>query len=210
MMGSAIIQELRSAVRSLLARPAFALAAVSTLGLGLGVNAAFLTILNSALRPPRVSDEASLVRLRFSDSDGKSVASWQAEFAEARLQSDVFADVLSDAHVETELEGRVSRGSLVSGNYFRMLGARLEAGHFPEATTSSPVVVLSHRSCSLWFGSPGTVVGRQVRIGGRAFHVIGVAARDFSGIDRAPVDYWIPMASWEISGFEAPATRIVA
>ena len=89
-------------------------------------------------------------------------------------------------------------GSLVSANYFDVLGIRpiVGRGLTPEddaVVGGSAVVVISHR---LWqrFGGDRAVIGRRVWINGRDMTIVGVAPPGFQGtIARLGFDLWIPV-----------------
>jgi predicted permease len=89
---------------------------------------------------------------------------------------------------------------LVSGDYFSVLGVQVELGRaiLPEddvAPGAHPVVVLGHGYWRRAFGGDRDVVGRQVRLNGRPYTIIGVAPKDYRGIIRglAPA-FFIPIA----------------
>src|ERR1043165_223073 len=62
---NSMIQDLRYSIRALLKRPGFTAIVVTTLALGIGVNAALFTVFNIFLRPKPVKDPESIVRLTF-------------------------------------------------------------------------------------------------------------------------------------------------
>ena len=78
-------------------------------------------------------------------------------------------------------------GEVVSGNYFDVLGVRLELGRgfLPEedrVPNRNPVVLISH---SLWqrrFSSDPGVVGRSITINNQPLTVVGVAAPQYTGM----------------------------
>src|SRR5262249_31109689 len=93
----------------------------------------------------------------------------------------------------------VALGSLVSGNYFDVLGIRPALGRafLPEEDRTPgahPVVVLSHSFWQSRFNSDPALVGRTIVLNGRRFTVVGVAPAGFDG-ERPPikVSFWMPM-----------------
>src|ERR1044071_8020899 len=58
-------QDFRYSVRMLLKRPGFTAIVITTLALGIGVNAALFTAFNLFLRPKPVKEPESIVRLTF-------------------------------------------------------------------------------------------------------------------------------------------------
>ena len=75
----------------------------------------------------------------------------------------------------------------VSGNYFSVLGVEALLGRTigPQddvAPGAHPVVMLSHRYWQSRFGGDPDVVGDALRIGGRAWTIVGVAPADYPGM----------------------------
>ena len=96
-------------------------------------------------------------------------------------------------------------GTLVSGNYFSLLGTRpaigrLLAAHDDVAKGAHPVLVLSWSYWQEAFGGERSVVGRTVRINRMPFEVIGVTPRGFKGesFDRES-DFWLSLAMTDVA-----------
>ena len=91
------------AVRRLAKSPAFALAAVLTLALGIGANTAIFQLLEAVqLRSLPVQDPAGLVEVRIADMDGArgSFSSWHAGatnpiWEEIRRRQEAFSGVFA-------------------------------------------------------------------------------------------------------------------
>jgi len=196
-------------LRSLSRRPGLVLTVVVCLGLGLGVNVAFFGVLDDLWwsGPPGVVDSASLQRLygtRVYPGAGPVTSGAFSYPAFTDLADASEATVASYTRSEVVL-GRGQRGAkvwaeLVSGTYFPMLGVRPSLGRTFAAEEAqpgsgpSPVVLSQH----LWrerFGADPGIVGRTIAIGGASHLVIGVAPKDFSGVDQRPVDLWLSMAA---------------
>jgi predicted permease len=89
-------------------------------------------------------------------------------------------------------------GSVVTVNYFTVLGAVPAAGRLFGASDSdqpwaSPVAVLSHGFWTRRFDKDPTIVGRTLRLNGHPFTVLGVAAEGFHGTGVRALDVWVPM-----------------
>ena len=77
-------------------------------------------------------------------------------------------------------------GEAITGNYFPLLGVEAQVGRtiLPEDDVNPgahPVVVLSHKYWQTAFGADPTVVGREMRLGGRPYTILGVAPPEFLG-----------------------------
>jgi predicted permease len=88
--------------------------------------------------------------------------------------------------------------SLVSGNYFEVLGVRSLKGRlFSDADdrlrSGHTVVVISYGFWVERFGMRPDVVGQNVRIGGHPFSIIGIAEKSFNGLEvGGSVDVFVP------------------
>ncbi len=87
---------------------------------------------------------------------------------------------------------------LVDAAYFPLLGLQPSLGRFfseaeATVTASAPVVVVSHRLWTGYFGSDASLVGRVLSIEGLNLTVIGVGPRGFVGLEDEAADLWSPL-----------------
>ncbi|MGH9672574.1 MAG: ABC transporter permease [Bryobacteraceae bacterium] len=189
--------DLRQSLRAMRKSPAFALTAVLTLGLGLGLNVAFFAVFNAfVLRPLAVRDPHSLVSVDFFTRDNRQVFLSRGEFESLRRSLPGISEVVATDWVITGLDGRPAKAALVSANYFSSLGAGIQRGRPFAADDSTPVVVLSHQAWQKRYGGADNVIGRSVLVRGYVFEVIGVAAREFTGLEKGGVDLWTLIDVW--------------
>jgi len=195
-----LLRDLRYAFRSLVKRPGFTIVAILTLALGIGINTTVFSLANSVfLRQLPVASPQNLVWI-FSDRDNPTS---YPEYLEYQQQTELFDDVMAYEWVGLNLgsNGQSERveGTLVSGNYFDVLGVKAELGRtfLPDEDKTpgaSPVAVISH---SLWqsrFNSDPNVVGKSMVLNGVQFTIVGVAPHDFVGAEEAfPRQVWIPL-----------------
>lgn len=103
------------------------------------------------------------------------------------------------------------RVALVSPNFFGLLGIRAESGRLfsaQEAEAAAPLAVVSERALHLLQpGSPSNILGQSLRIAGIRSTVVGVVNRGFVGVDREPVDVWLPIAFSESLGLPSIGAR---
>jgi len=156
-----ILSDLRFAVRMLRKSPVFTVIAVFVITLGTGAVTTIFSAANAiALRPlPGVSNAGELVEVRRTRGDGTSDgAGWEwgsypyyrhlRDGGGASSVADVAAWAMMPLTISTGNEGVASQGTMVSGNYFRVLGARPALGRFftPDEDSvagAHPVVVIS-------------------------------------------------------------------
>jgi len=195
-----LLKDLRYAFRSLVKRPGFTIVAILTLALGIGINTTVFSLANSVfLRQLPVASPQNLVWI-FSDRDNPTS---YPEYLEYQQQTELFDGVMAYEWVGLNLgsNGQSERveGTLVSGNYFDVLGVKAELGRtfLPDEDKTpgaSPVAVISH---SLWqsrFNSDPNVVGKSMVLNGVHFTIVGVAPHDFVGAEEAfPRQAWIPL-----------------
>ncbi len=97
--------------------------------------------------------------------------------------------VIQDASQRLDIEG-------VSGRYFDTLGVGAELGRVVGATdvdSASPVATISFRCWRTRFGADRDVIGQTFRLQGELVTVIGVASREFAGLEvGVPADAWVP------------------
>ena len=110
--------------------------------------------------------------------------------------SSVFAfHPAGNLNVSIDARAEIAEGVYVSGDYFRGLGVGSAAGRMLTRDDDEPAVarvaVLSYGLSERRFGDPARAVGQPIVINNVPFTVVGVAARDFSGVDpaRAPQVY---------------------
>ncbi len=210
------VQDLRYALRGLSRSPGFSLVALLTLALGIGANVGIYSVVDGVfLRSPAVHAPGELVNVyttcRRGDPRCSSSYPDYLDYREAGALADLAATSWNAFNVAEE--GRTPRlrtGMLVSGNYFEMLGVRPEVGRLLQPEDDIPgataaVAVLAWEAWRTDWGSDPDVVGRTVRLNGRAVEIVGVAARGFrgTGLTDAPA-LWIPVTS---AGLPDPGDR---
>ena len=197
-----LIQDLRYAVRQLRKSPGFAAVAVVTLALGIGANTAIFTVVNGLLlKMLPVRDPQQLVVVgdptnpnqRSNGTPRTDVFSYPL-YKELRDRNEVFIGLCAaatDHRIEVDAgEGQLPDekilGRMVSGNYFAVLGLEPAAGRlFSDAddTTegANPEVVLSYEYWQRKFALSPAILGKDLRLNGYPFNVIGVAPAGFVG-----------------------------
>lgn len=208
-MGS-VVSDLRYAGRRLARTPAFTLAAVVTLALGVGATTAVFAAVNAlVLRPVRAAqlDDVHHLGLAsrawFIHSGGLPIAHFRA------LQSDV-PDVVEavDAQVTlvdrgfiAQVPGRAERVEAIgiTGGHAAVFRLRPQIGRFvttEDERSNAPVAVISSRIWRDWFGGDKAILERgTIRLDDATFRIIGVAPpgyRGLFGFGLANVDVWVP------------------
>ena len=194
-------RDVRLGIRTLAKSPGFTAAAILTLTLGIGANAAIFSIVYGVLqRPLPYRDPASLVLVSAKrDFAGERRPSTFSAFeiADWTQGSRTLASLAGYSGADHALEARdvaePLEGTLVSETFFSTIGQSPAVGRLlGPGDDLSPVAVISHRLwLRLYDGSP-SAVGGAITLSGRGYTVVGVAAPNFRfPSDR--VDVWTPM-----------------
>src|SRR5262245_48647028 len=173
-----LLQDLRFAVRTLARTPVWTAAAVVTLALGTGANAAVFSFVDAlVLRPaPGVGEGASLVAVFTSDfSSGLHGDSSYPDFVSIAAGTTAFDGLAaSDDSVVAPLRvgddvSRV-RAARVSGSYFDVLKMRPVIGRFLNdsdcAPGSAPIAVVSDALWRRLFAGDPAGLGTVIRLNG--------------------------------------------
>jgi putative ABC transport system permease protein len=178
------MNDLKFALRSLFKSPGFTSIAILTLALGIGLNTAVFSLLNTMfLRPLPFEDSASLMRV-FRTTPGNSEGDVSAaDFIDLRSAEPGFGTFASswDESVSMAEKGgttELQRSVRVSPNYFEVLRLHAERGRTltaaDEAEGSPRVVVISHDLWKSRFASSPEAVGQAIRVGGESHVIVGV------------------------------------
>jgi predicted permease len=200
-------QDVRYASRRLIGQPGFTFVMVLTLALGIGANTAIFSIIDTLLLDslpvdhPRELVLLNPTGLRNGWTSGNLTWSYPA-YRGLRDAQRVFSGLIAERTdtVNLTIDGATQRAtaSIVSGNYFDVLGirplkGRLLADADDRTRSGHPVVVLSYGFWIERFGMESEIVGRDVRIGGHPFTVIGIADKRFNGLEvGGTVDLFVP------------------
>ena len=212
-------QDVRYALRSLRRSPGFSIVALLTLSLGIGVNAAIFSVVNAViLRPLPFPRPSELVRVTsdFTRQGQKDAGLSAPELWDYR-SSGVFSEIAGIWAIDSNITGmdRPERAQvlLTDVEYFRMLGARAEAGRLflPEDYTPSigPAAVISDSWWRRHYGGDPSAIGRQFRLDDDLYTIVGVAAPGFRHPERriqTDVDIWTP-TGWAAPPFPKPDRR---
>jgi macrolide transport system ATP-binding/permease protein len=182
------LQDLRYAGRMLRRQPGFTVAAVLTLALGIGANTAVFSLVNATLF--QRLQVAAPDRLAYISRGNGGVFAYPL-YATLRDHNDHFEALAAWAGISASLgvgeSAELVAGFIVTGNFFEVLGTRPAAlgrliGASDDVTPGAhPVTVISYDFWQTRFaGDPG-VIGRDVRLNGHTFTVVGVTPAGFDG-----------------------------
>ncbi len=201
-----VLRDLQYGARSLLRQPGFAVVGVLLLSLGIGLNTAIFTLVDTLVfRPLPVAQPDRLVAVFTTGEDGTGTetTSYQ-DFKDLRTSTNTLSDLvgysLMFGSFSAQGAPRLAMGEVVTTNYFQALGVPLAMGRAfrPEEEVGEgahPVAVVSDRMWRLTFGGRPNVVGEKFRLRNRTYEVIGVAAASYPGlVPGISTELWIPIS----------------
>ena len=200
-----VIDELRQditfAFRQCRMKPGFTLAAVVTLGLGIGATTAIFSVVHAVVLKPYAYVDPDRVLLAFSMWRGNR-GSWSVgNFAYFRQRVTSVEEFAADYGASFNLgdHGEPERvfGGRTTWNYFKLFGIPPAYGRTFHQDEDQPgrnhVVILSHRLWHRRFGADPTIVGRSIRMNDEPYDVVGIMPPEMEQIgDEA--ELWTPVA----------------
>jgi putative ABC transport system permease protein len=214
-------RDLRFALRGLGKTPGFTIIAVLVIAVGIGVNTAVFSVINTVLlKPLTYPDSQSLVQLTNTSARGSFPGANIPKFNIWRQQKSIFQQVAAydfggaGLNITGGDHPEQVQGVHVSADYFAMLGAPVVAGRTFTAAEDSPhggyVTMLSY---SLWksrFGANPNVVGSTIQLDGQPYLIVGVIGRSF--VTDTPADLWVPfqfdLTSQDMAHYFTAAARL--
>ena len=202
------VDDVRYAIRSLQRTPGLAVFVVLTLALGIGMVSSTFSMVDAVIfRPYPVPHPSGVVTLVSTTHDISVDSFSYREYLDIRDKTKSYDGVIANKDIEAvgfsadpKATPRVKGGMLVSGNFFRMLGVEPRLGRgFRDDEDQVPgrdaVVVLGPDFWKHEFASSPSVIGKQIRLNGANFTVIGVAPETFPGMQIfAHPDFYAPLA----------------
>ena len=198
----------RLGLRGLLKDRGFALAALLSIGLGVGANSAIFSLVDQALfRLLPVAEPERLVLLDWrgtfvgygwGTSNLMSFPFYQQLRAENQVFDGVFGRHPTLVNLAVEATPEPVSAEIVTGSYFDVLGVRPHLGRLIADSDdlqpgAHPVVAVSYDYWRNRLGAARDIIGRTVRVNNHPMTLIGVAEPGFHGIDWGEVpSLWIP------------------
>jgi predicted permease len=208
-MFETVWQDLRHGARMLAKNPGFSLIAVMSIAIGVGANAAMFSVADGLiLRPLRVpaASELFTVSATMPTGEVRNSGISYPDYVDIRSRARSFQGLAATRFVTASLATRrdesVHRtfGLAVSANLFDVLRVQPVVGRtfVPDEDRvigRNAVVVLSHEAWTEQFGADPAIVGREIRLTGVPFTVIGITPEGFTGLNiLQPVAFYVPIA----------------
>ncbi len=198
---NALVHEMRSAGRALLAKPGFSMLIIAVLGAGLACMLFMLVLIYGlVIRPLPFHAPEQLLHIGFQQSDrpdrlspvsGHDLLQWQTRLADV---AEVAAYQKQTINISGEDRAERYAGASISTNQLRVLGVSAQLGRtFTDADGkpgAAATVILSDAVWRQRYNADPDIIGRVLRIDGSSASVIGVMPVDFSYPEKEMI--WTP------------------
>jgi predicted permease len=205
-----MIRDLKFGFRQLFKTPGFTSAAVIVLALGIGVNSAIFSLLDTILyRPPDFAEPHQLVQIFSQDKrNPKNFRGFSyPNYLDIREQNSVFSGVMAHnlafVGLGDKANTRRTFADIVSANYFSVLGVNPMQGRAFTAEEEKPgtnaaVAIVSYSYWQKQNLNPG-LLNSQVMINSRPYTVVGILPKGFTGtIQVFSPEVWLPLGSYDL------------
>jgi predicted permease len=201
---TSVYQDVRYSLRMLLKHKGFTVVSTLTLALGIGINTAMFSVLNTFLfgSLPYPQSER-LVRIWRTSLISQSWPHSAANFFDQHAQNTVFEKMAAYNFVSRNLTEPQQTAERVlslaaTADFFPLLGVPPAHGRVFKPEEFEPgadnVIVLSDHFWTRRFGSDPNVVGRRIQLDGKTVEVVGVMPPGFEHpILWGPIDIWQPL-----------------
>jgi putative ABC transport system permease protein len=187
----------KHAVRMFRANPGFTFAAIAALALGIGVNTAIFTVVDTVLLKPLTYPDADrIVQFLLTSPEGKGPGASVPKFMLWRQQTSAFQDVAAydfggPGYNLTGDKPEQVHGIHVTEGYFRLFGASPMLGRTFTPQEDSPnggkVVVLSYGLWQRKFGGNPNIIGTALSLGNDPYTIVGVLNKSFVSDPEAEI-----------------------
>jgi predicted permease len=194
------VKDVKHALRMFVQSPAFSLAAIAALTLGIGANTAIFSVVNAILlKPVGVPEPDRVVVFMNVTPRGSGPAASPAKFAHYQQQTDVVEDVSAFNTGVMNYTGGSFPEQLKSGrvsvNFFKLIGAPVLLGRTFTPDEDRPggprVTVISRHLWETRFNADPNIAGKTISLGGEPYTIVGVLGElDFREFGPTP-QVWV-------------------
>ena len=203
-----LLSDFRFSLRLLRRNPAFSVAAIVVLALGIGANTAIFSVVNAVLLRPLPFDDPSRILQVWHVPPAKSFPGMTmfsvspANYLDWHIQSSSFEQMAAYGFRSFTVGGverpEAIQAATVASDFFPLLRVQPQLGRTFATEEDSPgqghVVVLGYNFWRDHFGSDRNIVGGNVLLDGETYSVIGVMPETFRFPSWAKL--WVPLA-WD-------------
>ena len=218
-------QDLRFGIRMFLKSPGITAVLLITISLGIGLNSAFFSVVNSLLLNPLPFPDAQdliIVRTRSAKMSSDQLGVTPEEFTAWRNQTRSFAGITAQAGMLVNLSGADEPERIparrISTDFFSVLGVRPVLGRdfLPEEEerTSEHVVILSQSVWQRRFNADPSLVGKTITLNNLPYLVVGILPPEFHFPriyeGESETELWTPLKLKSLPDRGAPFLTVLA
>jgi len=200
-MMDSIFQDIRLTFRRLFRNKTYSIVIILSLALGIGVNTAIFSMVNTLLLKPLSVNDVDRVGfsldMRTEDDPFESSLLTVLAFRQrARSFSDVgMARYANFSMMGSERPERL-RGAAISSDYLTTLGIQASMGRIfradDEGPEAQPVAILSYSAWQSHFGGDANIINRTVTLDNRVYTIVGVLPQGFDLPQDSRI--WVPLS----------------
>ncbi|HXI23972.1 MAG TPA: ABC transporter permease [Pyrinomonadaceae bacterium] len=204
-----LIKDIRFGIRSLLRRPGFTAIAVTTLAVGIGINAALFSVVNGVLlNPLPFPQPEQLVTIDQSKPNFETGAVPYPNFLDLRKENQTFSAMsifraAAFSLIDTGDPERVN-GRFVSAGFCSVFGITpvVGRGFLPHEDEPgvTPTVLISHDLWQRKFAGDRNVINRTITLDDKSYYVIGVLPAEFRFFQTG--DVFVPIGQLDAAGLK--------
>lgn len=198
-----ILQDVRFGFRMLMKHRLTTLVSIVALALGIGANTAMFSLAEAFLIHPVPLENADRIVALVDSRPGQNIDMTPvapATYFDWKQQAHSFDQFSSYAWREVNLTGdrepQKVQAFQVSANFFSMLGVRPQLGRVflseEEVPGKEQEIILGHALWEQRYASDPHIAGKNIKVDGKAYTVVGVLAKGFDF--PLPAEAWVPLA----------------
>ena len=196
-------QDIRFGLRMLAKHRLTTLVSIAALALGIGANTAMFSVAEAFLLHPAPFENANRIVALVDSRPEQNVdmnAIAPATYIDWREEAHSFDELAAYSWDQVNLTGDAQAQKIqafqISASLFGMLGVKPQAGRafLPEEETpgKDQEIILGHALWEQRFAADPDIVGKNVKVDGKSFTIVGVMAKGFDF--PMPAEAWIPLA----------------
>lgn len=206
------LKDLKHSCRMFLKRPGFTFTAIAALALGIGLNTAMFSVINTVLlKPLHAPDPERVIIFLSTSSQGSTSDASEIKFNLWREQAAVLQDVSGYYMGTVNLTGvdqpQRAAAIYVTGDYFHLFGLSPDRGRGftteEEQVNGPKVAILSNEFWNRAFGGDPQTIGKTISLNGNSYAVVGIMPPGVQTETPDAVDVWLPFAIDPNSSFQA-------
>jgi len=195
------LRDLRFAFRMLRKSPGFTAVAVLTLAIGIGANTAIFSVVYAALLSPLPFPNPDQLVMVWSDgANGHRNTVSAGDYLDWKRQNTVFQDLVAWTGGTFSLSGdgrpEALQVRVTTPGFFTLQGITVALGRdfLPEEgkVGNEHYVIMTHLLWHERFGDDPNIIGKQIRLNGEPYRVVGVLAAGMP--DRFESHLFVPLA----------------